>query len=112
MDENEKEKDSKLGDLLKKVVSTGVSAAFMTEEGVRSVLKDLSLPKDIVSPIIENAKNTKTELIASAKNELKSYLNKIDLSKEIDKIVEKYDFEIKATVSLKRKKKSKEDESV
>ena len=110
MDENEKEKDSKLGDLLKKVVSTGVSAAFMTEEGVRNVLKDLPLPKDIMGPLLENAKNTKTELIASAKNELKSYLNKIDLSKEIDKIIEKYDFEVKATISLKKKKKSKEDE--
>lgn len=107
MEEKEKEEGGKLGDLLKKVLTTGVTAAFMTEEGVRTVLKDLPLPKDMVGSLVENAKNTKTEFVSSVKNELKSYLDKIDLSKEIDKIVEKYDFEIKATVSLKKKKKSK-----
>jgi hypothetical protein len=101
------DKDGKLGDILKKVLTTGVTAAFMTEEGVRSLLKDVPLPKDIVGGLLENAKNTKTEFVSSVKNELKSYLDKIDLSKEIDKIADKYDFEVKATVSLKKKKKAK-----
>jgi hypothetical protein len=104
------EKEGKIGDLLKKVLTTGVTAAFMTEEGVRAVLKDLPLPKDMVSSLVDNAKNTKTEFVSSVKNELKSYLDKIDLTKEIDKIVDKYDFQINATISLKKKKKSKLEE--
>jgi hypothetical protein len=103
---DEKEKDGKLGDLIKKVLTTGVTAAFMTEEGVRAVLKDLPLPKDMVGSLVENAKHTKSEFVASVKNELKTYLDKIDISKEIDKIAEKYDFEVKATIGLKRKKKT------
>jgi hypothetical protein len=83
----------------------------MTEEGVRAVLKDLPLPKDMVGSLVENAKTTKTEFVASVKNELKTYLDKIDVTKEIDKIAEKYDFEIKATISLKKKKKTKGSES-
>jgi hypothetical protein len=106
----EDNKDGKIGDLLKKVLTTGVTAAFMTEESVRALLKDVPLPKDIVGGLVENAKNTKTEFVSSVKNELKTYLDKIDLSREIDKIVEKYDFEIKATISLKKKKKSKNEE--
>jgi hypothetical protein len=108
---DEKEKDGKLGDLFKKVLTTGVTAAFMTEEGVRAVLKDLPLPKDMVGSLVENAKTTKSEFVASVKNELKTYLDKIDLTKEIDKIAEKYDFEVKATISLKKKKKTKGSES-
>lgn len=108
--EDQKDKDGKIGDLLKKVLTTGVTAAFMTEESVRTLLKDVPLPKDIVGGLVENAKNTKTEFVSGVKNELKSYLDKIDLSKEIDKIAEKYDFEIKATISLKKKKKAKGDE--
>ena len=108
---DEKEKDGKLGDLFKKVLTTGVTAAFMTEEGVRAVLKDLPLPKDMVGSLVENAKTTKTEFVASVKNELRTYLDKIDLAKEIDKIAEKYDFEVKATISLKKKKKTKGSES-
>ncbi len=106
----EKEKDGKLGDLLKKVLTTGVTAAFMTEEGVRNVLKDLPLPKDMAGSLVENAKHTKTEFVTSVKNELRSYLNKIDLTREIDKLAEKYDFEVKATISLKKKKKAKGSE--
>lgn len=104
------EKDGKVEGILKKVLTTGVTAAFMTEETVRAVLKDLPLPKEIVGGLVENAKNTKTEFVAGVKNELKSYLDKIDLSKEIDKIAEKYDFEVKATISLKKKKKAKGEE--
>lgn len=104
------EKDSKVEGILKKVLTTGVTAAFMTEESVRALLKDVPLPKDIVGGLVENAKNTKTEFVAGVKNELKQYLDKIDLSKEIDKIAEKYDFEVKATISLKKKKKGKGEE--
>lgn len=107
---SDNEKDGKVEGLLKKVLTTGVTAAFMTEESVRALLKDVPLPKDIVGGLVENAKNTKTEFVAGVKNELKSYLDKIDLSKEIDKIAEKYDFEVKATISLKRKKKPKGEE--
>ena len=108
--EDNKDKDGKLGEIMKKVLTTGVTAAFMTEESVRALLKDVPLPKDIVGGLLENAKTTKSEFVSSVKNELKSYLDKIDLSKEIDKIIEKYDFEVKATISLKKKKKDKTEE--
>lgn len=108
--EEGKDKEGKIGDIVKKVLTTGVTAAFMTEESVRALLKDVPLPKDIVGGLLENAKNTKQEFVSSVKNELKSYLDKIDLTKEIDKIVEKYDFEVKATISLKKKKKNKDEE--
>ena len=110
MSDGEKDKDGKIEGILKKVLTTGVTAAFMTEESIRAVLKDVPLPKDIVGGLVENAKSTKTEFVAGVKNELKTYLDKIDLSREIDKILEKYDFEVKATISLKRKKKSKGEE--
>jgi hypothetical protein len=104
------DKDGKIEGILKKVLTTGVTAAFMTEESVRALLKDVPLPKDIVGGLLENARNTKTEFVAGVKNELKTYLDKIDITKEIDKIVEKYDFQINATISLKKKKKAKGEE--
>lgn len=104
------DKDGKIEGILKKVLTTGVTAAFMTEESVRALLKDVPLPKDILGGLLENAKNTKTEFVAGVKNELKTYLDKIDITKEIEKIVEKYDFQINATISLKKKKKAKDEE--
>lgn len=107
-DNNQRDRDGKLGDIFKKVLTTGVTAAFMTEEAVRDLIKDLPLPKEMVGSLLENARNTKTEFVSSVKNEMRSYLDKIDLGKEVDKIVEKYDFEVKATISLKRKNPKKD----
>lgn len=87
---------NKLGDILKTVVSTGVTAASMGEEAVKGIM--------------ENAKQAKSEFMTQAKGELKNWLDKIDLSKEIDRVLEDYDLEVSAKVSFK-KKKPKTDES-
>ena len=42
------ESKDKLGDLFKKVLTTGVNAAFMTEESIRALLKDPSLSKEMM----------------------------------------------------------------
>lgn len=91
--------------ILRKAVSTGIGAAFMTEESVKKMLADLPLPKDIANGLLQNAKNTKDEFVDSIKNELRSYLANVDLSKEIENIVKNYDFEISAKIKLAPKDK-------
>ena len=99
------EKENKLSDMLKKVVTTGIGAAFMTEDAVKGLLNDLPLPKDLINGLLQNAKNTKEDFLSSVKDELGKYLSKLDVTSEIDKVLERYDFEINATISLKPKKK-------
>lgn len=108
-----------ISDILKKVVNTGISAAFMTEDAVKNIMQDLPVPKEIVNGLVQNAKNSKDEFITSVKSELKSYLERIDLQKEIDRIVENYDIEVTAKINFKKKpeiktkvksSKSKKDE--
>lgn len=101
------DKDLKLSDILKKVMSTGISAAFMTEEAVKGVLQDLPLPKEVLNGLLQNAKHTKDEFLVSIKNELKEHLDKIDISKEIDKVLENYDLNVSANISFSKKKKTK-----
>lgn len=74
------EDTSSLGDLVKKLVSSP-------------------------DQIVQKLSTTTQDVTQALKAETKKYLDKIDLSKEIEKILEKYDFEIKATVKLKKKKK-------
>lgn len=100
MDEKEKKN---LSDILKKVVNTGISAAFMTEDAVKGIIQDLPLPKDVIQGLLQNAKSTKEDFILSVKKELKTYLDRIDLSKEIDRVLDNYDLEIKANIKFKRK---------
>lgn len=101
----DKDNNKNISEILKKVVNTGISAAFMTEDAVKGIIQDLPVPKDIANGLLTNAKNTKDEFIASVKSELKGYLNKIDISKEIDRVAENYDFEINAKIKLVPKAK-------
>ncbi len=99
----EDKEEKKLSDIVKKVFSTGISAAFMTEESIRNLVQDLPLPKDVINGLLANAKQTKAEIIVNAKKELKSYLDRLDLSKEVDRVLENYDLEIKANIKFKKK---------
>lgn len=97
------DKDNKIGDVIKKVVSIGVGAAFMTEDAVKNVLNDLPLPKDIVNGLLANAKNAKEDFATSIREELRTYLSKVDPKTLIDEVVENYDVEFTTKVSFKRK---------
>lgn len=96
-------KDSAIGDIIKKVVSVGVGAAFMTEESVKKILEDLPLPKDIVSGLVQNAKGAKEDFTNGIREELRNYLSKADASKIITDVLDKYDVEVEAKFKFKKK---------
>lgn len=102
-DDKKDQNKKNISDVFKKIVDTGINAAFMTEDALKSVMTDLSVPKEMMNNVIQNAKNTKNEFVITVKNEMKNYLDKIDVSKEIDKILNRYDLEINAKVSFKPK---------
>jgi len=115
MDENngkKRDKESGIADVIKKVVSIGVGAAFMTEDAVKNILGDLPLPKDIVTGLVQNAKGAKKEFSDGVRKEFREYLSKLDLTKLVSNALENYDFNIQATVTLKKKDRSDSKEDV
>ena len=105
------QKEGKISDVIKKIVSTGVGAAFMTEDTVKNLLGDLPLPKDIIQGLVQNAKGAKEDFIKGLHEEVRRHLSNVDPSAVIHEILEDYDFEIKAKVSFKKKKKGKKETS-
>lgn len=100
------EKESKSGPIegiIKKVVSVGVGAAFMTEESVKKVLEDLPLSKEILNGLVQNAKGAKEDFTNGIREEIKGYLSKLDATKIVDDILEKYDVEVEAKFRFKKK---------
>ncbi len=107
-DDPKDEKESKnFGDMFKKVVNTGIAAAFMTEDAVKNMAKDLPLPKEMVTGLVQNAKNSKDEFIGSVKTEVRSFLERIDIQKEIDRVIADHDIEINAKIKFNKKPKKK-----
>ena len=99
-------KDSPIGDIIKKVVSVGVGAAFMTEESVKKILDDLPLPKDIITGLVQNAKGAKEDFTSGIREELRTYLSKVDASKITTDILDRYDVEVEAKFKFKKKKEN------
>ena len=106
---SEKEnKGSSLDNIIKKVVSVGVGAAFMTEESVKKILEDLPLPKEILSGLVQNAKGAKEDFTNGIREELRSYLSKVDASKIAMDILDRYDVEVETKFKFKKKDKADE----
>lgn len=101
-DRDDKEKTS-IGDSLKKLISVGVGAAFLTEEAVKNLLGDIPLSKDIVTGLLQQAKNSKEEFIKSVREEVVKHLKSVDPKALLHEVLEDYDLEIEAKVKFKRK---------
>lgn len=100
------DKEKGLSDIIKRIVSVGVGSAFMTEEAVRNILADLPLPKDIVTGLVHNAKQAKSDFLDTISAEVKDQLSKVDPAKLVDDLAERYDIEVSATIKFKKKAQS------
>jgi hypothetical protein len=100
---NEDEDIPKWGEVLRKVMSVGLGAAFMTEESVRSALGGLNLPKEVLAGILQGANKSKEEFLNKVGNETIKLLSKIDFVKEASRFVEEHKFKINAEIEVVKK---------
>jgi len=97
-----------LGEGLKKLFTAGVSAAFMTEESIRSYLQDLKLPKEALNMILQGAAKSKEQLMSRVGNELITMIQKIDMVKEASRFVETHKFKVSAEIEIVKKEDKKD----
>lgn len=120
-DENQKkDKDAKdpqgdlkglLGDTVKKVFTAGVSAAFMTEESLRTYVSELKLPKEALNLLLQGANKSKDEITQRVTKEIVGIIQKIDFVKEASKFAETHKFKITAEIDIIKKDPSGEGKS-
>jgi hypothetical protein len=106
-DEREKERVEKklLGqitglvpDLVKRTFYAGLGAVFTTEEGIRKLANEFSLPKDVASYLINSAQSTKDELFRIVAKEMREFLENVNLTQEFAKLLTTLSFEIKTEI--------------
>lgn len=101
-----KREESLLGDMMKKILTTGITAAFMTEESIRAYLSELKLPKEVLNLILQQAGKSKEELTLKVAKEISQILAKVDLVKEASRFVENHKFKISAEIEVLKKEDS------
>ena len=101
------ERSEFVGKTIQKLVTTGISAAFMTEESIRSFVSDLKLPKETLNLLVTGAAKSKEELMNRVSKEVIGIISKIDFVKEASRFVEEHKFKITAEVEVLKKDEKK-----
>lgn len=97
---DERAKSRGVTELFRKVVVSGVGALFMTEEGIRTAVKELKLPKEALASALAQADKTKAEVLRIVGTEVRTFLQSAALQDELIDVLTKLQWEIRAEVAF------------
>jgi hypothetical protein len=84
-------------ELVKKTFAAGMGAVFSTEEGIRKIAREVSLP-DVVGYVASSADGAKDKVFEIVARETRDFLANLNLTEEIAKILTTLSFEIKTEI--------------
>ena len=87
-------------DIVRKALMSGVGTVLLGQEGVRTALGDLKLPKEAMEYVVSQAERTKREVIHSLARELRQFLDGLELQELIGRSLEGTTFEINTTIRV------------
>ena len=85
-------------EIVRRTFYAGLGAVFTTEEGVRKLANEFSLPKDVAAYLIQQAGTTKNELFRIVAGELREFLESLNLNEELTRLLTSLSFEIKTEI--------------
>ena len=95
---------TKAAEMMKKVLTVGVSTLFLTEDALRALVSEMKLPKELLTGLLSGANKTKNEFLQSLSQEIMSRVkDKIDPSALVQEILAKNEIEFSIKVSFKPK---------
>lgn len=84
-------------ELVKKTFSAGMGAVFSTEEGIRKIAREVSLP-DVVGYVASSADGAKDKVFEIVARETRDFLANLNVTEEIAKLLTTLSFEIKTEI--------------
>jgi hypothetical protein len=84
-------------ELVKKTFAAGMGAVFSTEEGIRRLAREVSLP-DVAGYIATSTSDAKDKVWEVIARETREFLSNLNLTEEIAKLLTTLSFEIKTEV--------------
>ncbi len=85
-------------ELVKKTVTAGMGAVFTTEEGIRRLTREMTLPKEVASYLVSTASTTKDEILRIVAREVREFLQNVQLSDELAKVLTMVTLEVKTSI--------------
>ncbi len=85
-------------DLVRRTFYAGLGAVFTTEGHPQALASEFHLPKDVASFLITQAASSKDELFRVFARELRSFLESMNVSGELQKLLTSLSFEVKTEI--------------
>lgn len=106
-DEFESSTAGRAGAFMKKALTVGVGALFLTEEGVRSLMGEVKLPKELLGGILDSANKTKSEFLQNLSRDVREkVIERIDPLALLQEFLTRNEVEFTVRMSVKPKKKN------
>ena len=102
----DEDKKSGISEILRKVVATGLSSPFLSEDQIRLALSGLNLPKEVITQVLKGAQKSKQDLLQKVGGELTRLIQKIDIVKELKTALREHKITIHADIEFVPKNKT------
>lgn len=90
-------------EVIKEVSLTGLATVFMTEDSIRSYLKDKKLPKELAGLLLDSVGKKKDDFYGLLAKEFGKVLSKTNLTEEWAKFLQSNKVHINATLTFEKK---------
>lgn len=95
---------SKATDMMKKVLTIGVGAIFLTEESLRGLVSEFKLPKELMGGILDSANRVKKEFLQTLSEDVMSKISeKVDPAAVLQEFMQKNEIDLHIKVNVKPK---------
>jgi hypothetical protein len=97
---------SKATEMVKKILTVGVGAIFLTEESLRSMVSEFKLPKEFLTGLLDSAGKTKNEFLGKLSSDvLDRIMTRVDAPSLVQEILENNGLDLHVKLSFKPKRK-------
>ncbi|HPH29877.1 MAG TPA: hypothetical protein PLA87_23700 [Pseudomonadota bacterium] len=87
-----------LPEVVRRAINAGTSAVTSTEDGIRKLVSDFNLPRDVAAYLLMQASTSKDEVLRIIGHEVRGFLETVNLSGELQKLLTSLSFEIKTEI--------------
>lgn len=92
---------SKAAELMKKVLTVGVGALFLTEESLRALVSEFKLPKELLAAVLDSAAKTKNDFLRTLSTDVISRVaDKVDPAAVLQELLTKNEVELSIRFKL------------
>ncbi|MDW8282085.1 MAG: hypothetical protein RMK29_10255 [Myxococcales bacterium] len=85
-------------DILRRALDLGTTALFTTEEGIRRLVTEFQLPRDVAAYLLSQVTASKDEVVRIIAQEVRRFLETVNLSGELQKLLTSLSFEIRTEI--------------